>query len=69
MDRIKGIIKDISDKLILWFLHATSSFGGELTREGRREQELWRERRLRNLTGLALRSRQALDAKKKNLTK
>ena len=60
MDRIKTL----SDKLILWFLHATSGFGKELTREGRVEQEMWREQRLRNLKGLAIRSRQRLDADK-----
>ena len=58
-------IKTISDKLILWFLHASSGFGKELTREGRVEQEMWREQRLRNLKGLAaIRSRQSLDADK-----
>ncbi len=57
-------IKDLSDKLLLWFLHATSSFGKQLTREGRREQEMWRGQRLRNLKGLAIRSRQRLDVVK-----
>jgi len=60
MDRIKTL----SDKLILWFLRATSGFGKELTRAGRVEQEMWREQRLRNLKGLAIRSRQRLDADK-----
>ena len=57
-------IKTLSDKLILWFFHATSGFGKELTREGRVEQKMWREQRLRNLKGLAIRSRQRLDADK-----
>jgi len=57
-------IKTLSDKLILWFLRATSGFGKELTRAGRMEQEMWREQRLRNLKGLAIRSRQRLDADK-----
>jgi hypothetical protein len=57
-------IKDLSDKLILWFLHVTGGFGKQLTQKGRREQEMWRERRLRNLKGLAIRSRQRLDAEK-----
>ncbi len=57
-------IKTLSDKLILWFLHATSGFGKELTREGRVEQEMWRQQRLRNLKGLAIRSRQRLYADK-----
>ena len=60
MDRIKTL----SDKLILWFLRATSGFGRELTRAGRVEQEMWRRQRLSNLKGLAIRSRQRLDAKK-----
>jgi hypothetical protein len=57
------LIKAFSDRLILWFLHITSGFGNELTRAGRREQDMWREQRLRNLKGLAVRSRQRLDAK------
>jgi hypothetical protein len=51
-------IRDFSDKFILWFLHTTSSFGKELTREGRLEQEMWRAQRLRNLKGLAIRGQQ-----------
>ena len=51
-------IKAISDRLLLWFLHVTSGYGKELTRGGRAEQRLWREQRLRNLAGLAMRSRQ-----------
>ena len=51
-------IRDLSDKLILWFLHVTSRFNTELTGEGRREQELWREQRMRNLNGLTIRWRQ-----------
>ena len=58
------VIKALSDKLILWFLHVTSGFGKELTRNGRLEQEMWREQRLRNLKGLAIRSRRRLDADK-----
>ena len=58
------LIKYFSDKLILWFLHVTSGFGKELTRKGRLEQKMWHEQRLRNLKGLAIRSRQRLDAKK-----
>ena len=42
-------LKDLSDKLVIWFLRATSGFGKELTADGKREQELWREQRLRNL--------------------
>ncbi len=51
-------IRDLSDKLILKFLHATSRFGKELTAEGCREQEQWRVQRLRNLKGLSIRWRQ-----------
>jgi hypothetical protein len=39
-------------------LRVTSGFGKELTRDGLKEQALWREQRLKNLQGLALRSRQ-----------
>jgi hypothetical protein len=58
-------LRDLSDKLILLFLHATSSFGKELTAEGRREQEQWRDQRLRNLKALSLRSEQRRRATKK----
>jgi hypothetical protein len=53
-------LKDLSDKLVLWFLRSTSGFRKELTADGKREQQLWREQRRRNLQGLALRSRQRL---------
>ena len=56
-------IKDLSDKLIIWFLRATSGFAKELTADGKKEQVLWREQRLRNLQGLALRSRERFRAK------
>lgn len=51
-------IKELSDKFVIWFLRKTSSFGKELTGEGRAEQHLWREQRLRNLRGLAMRYQQ-----------
>ncbi len=54
-------IKYLSDKLVIWLLRASSRFGKELTPDGKREQELWREQRLRNLRGLALRSRRRLE--------
>jgi hypothetical protein len=60
---MKEWIKDLSDKMILWFLATTSGFGKELTDEGRFEQRRWHELRLRNLKGLTIRSRQRLDAK------
>jgi hypothetical protein len=50
-------IKELSDRLLLWFLRLTSRFEEELTADGRAEQALWREQRLRNLEGLAIRSR------------
>lgn len=56
-------IKDLSDTLIIWFLRATSGFGKELTADGKKEQVLWREQRLRNLQGLALRSRERFRTK------
>jgi hypothetical protein len=57
-------LKDLSDRLIIWFLRASSGFGKELTFDGKREQELWREQRLRNLRGLALRSRERFGRRK-----
>ena len=57
--------KDLSDKLIIWLLHATSGFGRELTADGRREQAHWRDLRWRNLQGLAQRSRQRFGEKEK----
>lgn len=57
-------LKDLSDRLIIWFLWASSGFGKELTLDGKREQELWREQRMRNLRGLALRSRERFGGRK-----
>jgi len=51
-------VKALSDALLLRFLGSTSQFGSELTRDGLDEQKMWRERRLRDLRGLALRSKQ-----------
>jgi hypothetical protein len=56
-------IKDLSDKFLIWFLRVTSRFESELTNDGRKEQALWREQRVRNLEGLSLRSRQRQDSK------
>jgi hypothetical protein len=58
-------IKDLSDRLLIWFLRATSGFGRELTLDGKVEQEQWREQRLRNLQGLAIRSRERFAGKTK----
>ena len=54
-------LKELSDRLLLLFLQATSSFGRELTKDGETEQQLWREQRLRNIRGLALRARQRFE--------
>ncbi|HEX7226825.1 MAG TPA: hypothetical protein VF353_03540 [Candidatus Binatia bacterium] len=51
-------IKELSDKFVIWLLRKTSSFGKELTGAGQAEQLLWREQRLRNLKGLAMRYQQ-----------
>lgn len=59
-------LKDLSDKLIIWFLRTSSGFGKELNADGRREQQLWREQRLRNLQGLAQRSKQRFGVQDKN---
>jgi hypothetical protein len=58
-------IKEISDRLLLWLLRATSRFAKELTADGKAEQALWREQRLRNIEGLAIRSHQRLSPKSK----
>lgn len=51
-------VKALSDLLLLLLLDLTSQFGSELTRDGLAEQKMWREQRLRDLRGLALRSKQ-----------
>ncbi len=58
-------VKAISDLLVVFLLRSTSQFGSELTEDGKAEQNLWREQRLRNLRGLALRSRQRWEKKTK----
>lgn len=58
-------VKALSDTLVVFFLRSTSRFGSELTQDGKAEQRLWREQRLRNLKGLALRSRQRWGEKTK----
>ena len=57
-------IKDLSDRLLLWFLRVTSRFGSELTQEGKSQQAQWREQQLKNLQGLSRRSRQRFGDKK-----
>jgi hypothetical protein len=60
-------IKDFTDRFIIWLLRATSGFAKELTEDGVKEQALWREQRLKNLRGLALRSRQRFSAHDKSV--
>lgn len=59
-------LKDLSDKLVIWLLRSTSDFRKELTSDGQREQQQWREQRMRNLQGLAQRSRQRFGEKDKS---
>jgi hypothetical protein len=61
--RLLERIKTFSDFLLLDLLRRTSQFGSELTEEGKAEQRHWREQRLRNLRGLALRSKEALSGR------
>jgi hypothetical protein len=51
-------LKDLSDQLVIWLLRSTSGFGKELTADGKKEQQQWRDQRWRNLQGLAQRWRQ-----------
>ena len=51
-------VKTFSDSFLIRFFLITSQFGKQLTEEGKAEQKLWRERRLRDLQGLALCSRE-----------
>lgn len=57
-ERLLEEVKALSDILVVWLLRSTSQFGSELTQDGKAEQKLWREQRLRNLKGLARRARQ-----------
>jgi hypothetical protein len=54
---IAELFKACSDFLVLLLIRGTSRFESELTEEGRQEQRMWRDRRMRNLKGLALRAR------------
>jgi hypothetical protein len=56
-------LKAVTDTLVVFFLRFSSQFGSELTEQGKAEQGMWREQRLRNLRGLALRSKQALSSR------
>jgi hypothetical protein len=59
------LLKHVTDKIIIWFLKSTSSFGAELTSAGHEEQKAWREQRLRNLKGLSMRSKERRGAEAK----
>ncbi len=59
-------VKHLSDKLLLRFLRVTSQFERELTQDGKLEQAMWREQRLRDLQGLSMRSRQRFDGRDKS---
>ena len=48
--------KAASDVAVVFILRGTSEFGRELNDEGKAEQGMWREQRLRNLRGLAVKS-------------
>ena len=67
--RLLEELKALSDTLLLWFLRSTSQFGRELTKDGVDEQRLWREQRLRNLRGLALRSKEAFSSQRSAVSK
>jgi len=62
LERLKGL----SDILVVLLLRSTSQFGSELTRDGEAEQRMWREQRLRNLQGLAWRSKDRWGGKKES---
>ena len=63
-ERVFEGLKNLTDIWIIDFLRGTSRFGVDLTDEGRAEQCRWSEQRMRNLRGLALRSKQALSARR-----
>lgn len=48
--------KAASDVVVVLILRGSSRFGRELNDEGREEQRMWREQRLRNIRGLAAKS-------------
>jgi len=51
-------VKALTDLLLLRLLRWTAQFGSELTPDGAAEQEMWRDLRIRDLQGLAQRSKQ-----------
>jgi predicted PurR-regulated permease PerM len=56
-ERIVEGFKNLTDDWLIAFLRRTSRFAADLTDDGRAEQGRWREQRMRNLQGLALRAR------------
>jgi len=67
--RVVEGLKALSDRLLLDLLRSTSRFGRELTKDGVEEQRMWREQRLRNLRGLALRSQEAISRQRSVISK
>ncbi|HEY3304358.1 MAG TPA: hypothetical protein VGL70_12555 [Candidatus Binatia bacterium] len=61
-------LKALSDVLVVGSLRLSSRFGSELTSDGKAEQAVWREQRLRNLRGLALRSKEAVGRRPSGLS-
>ena len=59
-------LKDFSDAVLVILLRTTSWFGRELTQDGKVEQDMWREQRLRNIRGLGLISRRRQIRKQEN---
>jgi hypothetical protein len=49
--------KSLTDAMLVLLLRSTSWFGYELTKDGKMEQAMWREQRLRSIRGLGLISR------------
>ena len=65
-ERMVEEVKHLSDKLLLRFLRVTSQFERELTQDGKSEQAMWREQRLRDLQGLSMRARQRFEGRDKS---
>jgi hypothetical protein len=51
--RLEDQAKEVSDVAVSFLLRATSQFGSELSDEGRAEQGMWREQRMRDFKELA----------------
>lgn len=55
-ERLEEEAKEASDVVVSFLLRATSQFGSELSEDGRAEQRMWRDQRLRDLKELAKQS-------------